>query len=43
MWLDWRDGRITFIRDYRYVRYVAEGAELVLAEDPPASRTPPVH
>ncbi|WP_217575440.1 sigma-70 family RNA polymerase sigma factor [Mesorhizobium sp. GbtcB19] len=31
MWLEWRDGRITFIRDYRYVSYVAESAELVLA------------
>ncbi|MET2832062.1 sigma-70 family RNA polymerase sigma factor [Mesorhizobium shangrilense] len=31
MSLEWRDGRITFIRDYRYVSYVAESAELVLA------------
>jgi RNA polymerase sigma-70 factor (ECF subfamily) len=31
MWLEWRDGRISFIRDYRYVRYVAADAELVLA------------
>jgi RNA polymerase sigma factor (sigma-70 family) len=37
MWLEWRDGRITFIRDYRYVRYVAESAELVLADHPPSS------
>jgi RNA polymerase sigma factor (sigma-70 family) len=37
MWLEWRDGRITFIRDYRYVRYVVESAELVLAEDPLSS------
>jgi hypothetical protein len=22
MWLEWRDGRISFIRDYRYARYV---------------------
>lgn len=22
MWLEWREGRITFIRDYRHVRYV---------------------
>jgi RNA polymerase sigma factor (sigma-70 family) len=43
MWLEWRDGRITFIRDYRYVRYVAESAELVLAEDPPASGGRVVH
>jgi RNA polymerase sigma-70 factor (ECF subfamily) len=28
MWLAWRDGRITFIRDYRYVRYVVADAEL---------------
>ena len=33
MWLEWRDGRISFIRDYRYVRYVAADAELVLAPD----------
>ena len=31
MWLKWSDGRIAFIRDYRYVRYVTEDAELVLA------------
>jgi RNA polymerase sigma-70 factor (ECF subfamily) len=31
MWLEWRDGRISFIRDYRYVRYVAADAELTLA------------
>jgi RNA polymerase sigma factor (sigma-70 family) len=34
MWLEWRDGRITFIRDYRYVRYVVESAELMLADHP---------
>ena len=33
MWLEWRDGRISFIRDYRYVRYVAADAELTLASD----------
>jgi RNA polymerase sigma factor (sigma-70 family) len=33
MWLEWTDGRISFIRDYRYVRYVADDAELVLAAD----------
>jgi RNA polymerase sigma factor (sigma-70 family) len=33
MWLDWRDGRISFIRDYRYVRYAIADAELVLAAD----------
>jgi RNA polymerase sigma-70 factor (ECF subfamily) len=31
MWLEWRDGRITFIRDYRYVRYVLADAWLILA------------
>jgi RNA polymerase sigma-70 factor (ECF subfamily) len=31
MWLAWRDGRISFIRDYRHVRYVTADAELVLA------------
>jgi RNA polymerase sigma-70 factor, ECF subfamily len=38
MWLEWRDGRISFIRDYKYVRYVVDDAELVLAPDtaPPA-------
>jgi RNA polymerase sigma-70 factor (ECF subfamily) len=34
MWLEWRDGRISFIRDYRYVRYVAAEAELALAAKP---------
>jgi RNA polymerase sigma factor (sigma-70 family) len=33
MWLEWADGRITFIRDYKYVRYVIDDAELVLAPD----------
>src|SRR5207244_5868757 len=33
MWLDWTGGRISFIRDYRYVRYVVDDAELVLAPD----------
>jgi RNA polymerase sigma factor (sigma-70 family) len=33
MWLEWRDGRISFIRDYRYVRYVVADAELGLAPD----------
>jgi RNA polymerase sigma-70 factor (ECF subfamily) len=33
MWLEWTDGRISFIRDYRYVRYVVDDAELVLAGD----------
>jgi len=33
MWLEWRDDRISFIRDYRYARYIVDGAELVLAPD----------
>jgi hypothetical protein len=33
MWLEWRDGRISFIRDYRYVRYVTADAELTLATE----------
>jgi RNA polymerase sigma factor (sigma-70 family) len=33
MWLEWTDGRISFIRDYKYVRYVIDDAELVLAPD----------
>jgi RNA polymerase sigma-70 factor (ECF subfamily) len=33
MWLEWRDGRISFIRDYRYARYIVNGAELMLAAD----------
>ncbi len=33
MWLEWEDGRISFIRDYKYVRYVVDDAELILAPD----------
>lgn len=33
MWLEWRDDRISFIHDYRYVRYVATDAEFALALD----------
>jgi RNA polymerase sigma factor (sigma-70 family) len=33
MWLEWRDDRISFIHDYRYVRYVVADAELTLAPD----------
>jgi hypothetical protein len=33
MWLEWRDSRISFIRDYRYVRYVTADAELTLAPE----------
>jgi RNA polymerase sigma-70 factor (ECF subfamily) len=41
MWLEWRDGRITFIRDYRYVRYVIAEAELTPASaaDPAGAPT----
>ncbi|SHG96390.1 sigma-70 family RNA polymerase sigma factor [Bradyrhizobium erythrophlei] len=39
MWLGWCDGRISFIRDYRHVRYVAADAELALAPNvDPAGR-----
>ena len=37
MWLEWRDGRIAFIHDYRYVRYILDGADLTLAQAPTAS------
>ena len=33
MWLEWHDDRISFIHDYRYVRYVVADAELGLAPD----------
>jgi RNA polymerase sigma factor (sigma-70 family) len=33
MWLEWRGEQISFIRDYRYVRYVIDEVELVLAPD----------
>jgi RNA polymerase sigma-70 factor (ECF subfamily) len=33
MRIDWRDGRIAMIRDFRYVPYVMEGAGLVLKEE----------
>lgn len=31
MWIQWREDRISFIRDYRYLHYVAADTELVLA------------
>jgi len=34
MSVEWRDGRISFIRDYCYVRYVIADAELTLSVDP---------
>ncbi|HEV2678682.1 MAG TPA: sigma-70 family RNA polymerase sigma factor [Aliidongia sp.] len=39
MWLEWRSGRISFIRDYRYVRYVVADAKLALAPWPGDART----
>ena len=36
-WLEWRDGRINFIRDCRHVRYVVADAVLVLAPDAPSA------
>ena len=33
MWLEWRDERVSFIHDYRHVRYVVADAELALAAD----------
>jgi RNA polymerase sigma factor (sigma-70 family) len=33
MWLEWRGDEITFIRDYKYVRYVIADAELTFAPD----------
>jgi RNA polymerase sigma factor (sigma-70 family) len=43
MWLEWTGDRISFIRDYKYVRYVIDDAELVLAPDapPPGTATAP--
>jgi RNA polymerase sigma-70 factor (ECF subfamily) len=42
MQLEWRDDRITFIRDYRYVRYVMEAADLSFADPPAPSQAAPV-
>ena len=43
MWLEWTAGRISFIRDYRYVRYVVDDAELILPPDtaPPGEVSAP--
>ena len=43
MWLEWRDGRISFIRDYRYVGYVIADAELALASNAPSPSDRTVH
>lgn len=32
MWLEWQAGRISFIHDYRYARYVVADAELALSQ-----------
>ena len=42
MWLEWRDGEISFIRDYRHVSYVVDAAELIFAADgaPPGEGNP---
>lgn len=33
MWLEWRGERISFIRDYRYSRYILDDAKMMLAPD----------
>jgi hypothetical protein len=42
VWLEWTDGRISFLRDYRHVPYVVNDAELILAADraPPGEGSP---
>ena len=42
MWLEWRDGKISFIRVYRHVSYVVDAAELIFAADgaPPGEENP---
>ena len=42
MWLEWTDGKISLIRDYRHVPYVVDDAELILAADraPPGEGSP---
>jgi hypothetical protein len=32
MWLEWRDGEISFIRDSRYVRYILAEVDLTLVK-----------
>jgi RNA polymerase sigma-70 factor, ECF subfamily len=43
MWLEWVDGRIKFIRDYRYVRYVLAEAEIALTLPIPPADEGDVH
>jgi hypothetical protein len=38
MWLEWRGDRISFIRDYRYARYIVTDAELMLAAEAAANK-----
>lgn len=33
MWLEWENGQISFIRDYRYARYIVDDAEFVLVPE----------
>jgi RNA polymerase sigma-70 factor (ECF subfamily) len=33
MWIEWRDGQIAFIHDYRYARYVMDGVDLCLTSN----------
>lgn len=42
MWLEWTDGRISFIRDYKYVRYVVDDAELQFIQDDTRGAESPV-
>ncbi len=37
MWLEWRGEQISFIRDYRYARYIVDDAKLTLAVDEKAA------
>lgn len=39
MWLEWRDGRISFIHDYRHVPYVTADAELERMPDARPARS----
>ena len=39
-WLEWPEGLISFIRDYRYLRYIAVDGELVLVPESAAGWAP---
>ena len=43
MWLEWRDGRISFIRDYRYARYIVDDAKLSMESDSQATADKDAH